>query len=169
MPGIGRCGSKTRPGMIPLRQGVLIRVRGMRIGRQAGEPGRAAMRWRAIRMPAEVDVANAREAREALLAAIGEGWAIVVADLGDTSFCDCAGVAALMSACLYAAEAGAQLRVVARTRAVLRTLELTGITQVMPVYPDLAAALGGTPATPVTPGAVPSAVRLRSRRRTDHG
>jgi anti-sigma B factor antagonist len=87
------------------------------------------------RMPAEIDIANAGQVRSDLLAAIDRGAAVVVADLSRTSFCDCAGVSALLAAASHAARAGAELRVVARASAVLRTFTLTGLVQALPVYP----------------------------------
>lgn len=95
-----------------------------------------------ISLPAEVDIANAGQVRADLLAAIDRGHQVVVADMSRTSFCDCAGVTALLAAGHYAARRGARLRVVARSRPVLRTFELTGLPLALGVYPASADALG---------------------------
>ncbi len=139
------------------------------LDRFAGEPVRSAVRWRAVRLPAEIDVANAEDACAALLAVIDEGTAVVIADLTETSFCDCAGVSALLSAARYAARAGSQLRIAARARPVLRMLDLTGTGRVVPVYRDLAAALGGAPPRSARRGATIDVLEFSSRRRTDCG
>ncbi|MGZ6800771.1 MAG: STAS domain-containing protein, partial [Mycobacteriaceae bacterium] len=78
---------------------------------------------------------------EQLVAAIVHGVAVVVADLSMTTFCDCAGVHSLLLARRAASASNAELRLVARSRAVLRILELLGTDQVLPVYPDVSAAL----------------------------
>lgn len=114
--------------------------------------------WPVTPLPAEVDIVNAGQVRADLLAVIDRGYPVVVADMSRTSFCDCAGVSALLTAGSYAARRGAQLRVVAGARAVLRTFELTGLPLALPVYAASADALrepdtartwqssGGTPA-----------------------
>jgi anti-anti-sigma factor len=96
-----------------------------------------------ISLPPEIDIANAEQVRDDLLDGIDQGYAVVVADMNSTSFCDCAGVAALLSAGSYAARRGAQLRVVARARSVLRMFELTGMQLRLPVYRNSADALEG--------------------------
>jgi len=105
-------------------------------------------------LPAEIDIANADQVRADLTAVISQGYLIVIADMSRTSFCDCAGVAALASAAGYAARRGVQLRIVARARAVLRIFELTGLLLAIPVYPTGAEALS-EPGTgpPWPPGA----------------
>jgi anti-anti-sigma factor len=92
-------------------------------------------------LPDEIDVVNAGPVGEQLVAAIVPGVAVVVADLSMTTFCDCAGVYSLLLADHTASASNAELRLVARSRAVLRILELLGTDQVLPVYPDLSAAL----------------------------
>lgn len=94
-----------------------------------------------ILLPPEIDIANAEQVAADLLMAIDQGYAVVVADMSRTSFCDCAGVAALLSAGSYAANLGAQLRIAARAKSVLRMFELTGLRLAMPVYRSSLAAL----------------------------
>jgi anti-anti-sigma factor len=87
-----------------------------------------------VLLPPEIDIANADSVRKDLMTAIGRGSTVVIADLSHTSFCDCAGVSALMTAGGLAARSGSELRVVARSRPVLRTFELTGLSQCVRVY-----------------------------------
>jgi anti-anti-sigma factor len=94
-------------------------------------------------LPDEIDVLNADPAGERLVAAIVPGVAVVIADLTATVFCDCAGVRSLLLAHAKASASSAELRLVVRSRAVLRILALLGADQVLPVYPDLSAALAG--------------------------
>lgn len=101
---------------------------------QPSLPAGSAPAWCTVLLPPEIDIANADSVRKDLLTAIGRGSALVIADLSRTSFCDCAGVSALMTAGGQAARSGSELRVVARSRPVLRTFELTGLSQCVRVY-----------------------------------
>jgi len=96
-----------------------------------------------IRMPAEIDAANADEVRQALLAAATPGTAILIIDMSGTTFCDSAGVHAIIAAYKQAAAVDTQLRLVAP--AVMRILTLVGVDQLVPLYPTLQAALAGAP------------------------
>jgi anti-sigma B factor antagonist len=96
-----------------------------------------------ITMPAEIDAATADEARRALLAAVSSGAAILVIDMSRTTFCDSAGLKAIIGARTQATKAGTQLRLVAT--AVLRIITIVGIDQLIPVYPTLEAALSEPP------------------------
>jgi anti-sigma B factor antagonist len=131
-------------------------------------------------LPAEVDIANADQARADLLAAVGRGCPVVIVDMSRTSFCDCAGVDVLLAAASQAVRVGAEVRVVARARSVLRTFELTGLQLALKVYattgdaqrgpPDSA---GAVPAGAVPAGAVlalpPATTRLRRHQPADAG
>ena len=96
-----------------------------------------------ITMPAEIDAATADEARRALLAAVSSGAAILVIDMSGTTFCDSAGLKAIIAAHTQATKGGTQLRLVAT--AVLRIITIVGIDQLIPVYPTLEAALTEPP------------------------
>ena len=91
-----------------------------------------------ITMPGEIDVTNADQAEQALLAALGEAPAVLVIDMSETTFCDSAGVQAIIAAHRHASATGKQLRLVAPT--VERILTLVGIGQVIPIFPTLDAA-----------------------------
>jgi anti-anti-sigma factor len=94
-------------------------------------------------MPAEIDVTNADAIRQGLLPAVSLGTAAVVIDMSGTTFCDSAGVHAIIATSQQAAANGTQLRLVAT--AVLRILTFIGVGQLVPIYPTLAAALAGAP------------------------
>jgi anti-anti-sigma factor len=118
-------------------------------------------------LPAEIDIANAGQVRADLMAVIDQGYPVVIADMSRTSFCDCAGVAALAAAGGYAARRGVQLRIVARARAVLRIFELSGLLLATPVYPTGAAAMSGPGTGPPWPPGAATPGSLSCRRRTD--
>jgi anti-sigma B factor antagonist len=92
-----------------------------------------------VTLPAEVDVTNADEIRQALLTAASPDVAVLIIDMSGTTFCDSAGVGAVIAAYRQATATGTELRLVAT--AVLRILELVGADQLIPIYPTLDAAL----------------------------
>ena len=94
-------------------------------------------------MPAEIDAVNADRVGQVLLSAVSLHAAVVVADMSGTTFCDSAGVHAVIAAYRQAAANGTQLRLAAT--AVLRIFAVVGVDQLVPVYPTLEAALAGTP------------------------
>jgi anti-sigma B factor antagonist len=98
-----------------------------------------------VTLPAEVDVAIAADVRDELLDAIGQGAAVVIADMTATVFCDSAGVTALAVAHKDAVTRGGQVRVVTSAPQVLRVLELTGLDLLIGVYPSEAQALADEP------------------------
>jgi anti-anti-sigma factor len=97
-------------------------------------------------MPAEIDAVNAERIRQGLLSAVSLSAAAVVIDMSGTTFCDSAGVQAIIAAYRQATANGTELRLVAT--AVLRILTIVGIGEVMPIYPSLEAALAGTSPAP---------------------
>jgi anti-anti-sigma factor len=103
-----------------------------------------------IRLPAEIDIANAGYVKDLLLAEVLPGRDVVIADLSGTFFCDCAGVSALIDAGRGATRAGVELRVVAQYRSVLRTFELAGLGACLPVYPTVSVASANGRADPAS-------------------
>ena len=61
--------------------------------------------------------------------------------MSGTTFCDSAGLKAILAAHAQAAKIGTELRLVAT--AVLRIMTIVGIDQLIPIYPTLEAALAG--------------------------
>jgi anti-sigma B factor antagonist len=105
--------------------------------RQVVWVGRVAV----IKLPAEIDVSNAEQAREDLLAAVGQDASLVIADMSATTFCDSAGVTALVRTARTANARGTGLRVAARAPAVTRVLTITGVDRLIEIYPSVAAAM----------------------------
>ena len=101
-----------------------------------------------VTVPAEIDTINAGEVRQALLAASHDATVLII-DMSGTTFCDSAGVQAIIDTYNQAAATHTQLRLVAT--AVLRILTLVGVDQLIPIYPTLEAALAGTPAAASAP------------------
>ena len=91
-----------------------------------------------ITMPAEIDAANADQIRQALLSAASPDATVLIIDMSGTTFCDSAGVHAILAAYRQAAPAGTQFRLV--TTSVLRIFQITGADQLIPIYPTLDAA-----------------------------
>jgi anti-sigma B factor antagonist len=96
-----------------------------------------------IAMPAEIDVTNADPIGQALVIAASQDTPVLIIDMSGTTFCDSAGVRAIITAHQHAATTGTRLLLVAAP--VLRMLTLTGVDQLIPIYPTLAAALAGAP------------------------
>jgi anti-anti-sigma factor len=97
-----------------------------------------------VTVPAEIDITNAGEVRRTLLGAASHDAAVLIIDMSGTTFCDSAGVQAIIDTYNQAAATRTQLRLVAT--AVLRILTLVGVDQLIPIYPTLEAALAAAPA-----------------------
>src|SRR5579863_6081644 len=98
-----------------------------------------------VRVPAEIDVTNTAGLRAALLEA-SQGAAAFVVDMTRTTFCDSAGIHALIDAYKQARAEGAEVLLAMSGEAVPRIFALTGVDQVIPSYPGLDEALRHTPA-----------------------
>ena len=98
-----------------------------------------------IALPVKIDMANADRAGQQLGSAITPGVRTVIADMAPTSFCDSSGINMLVRAHQQAAANGTELRLVAASPAVLRILTLTGLDQLLPIYPSLSQALATRP------------------------
>jgi anti-sigma B factor antagonist len=96
-----------------------------------------------VAVPAEVDVTNADAIRKEMLSAVSLGAPVVIIDMSGTTFCDSAGVEAVIVTYRQAAANGAELRLAATTAG--RVFTLVGADQLIPIYPTLEAALAGTP------------------------
>jgi anti-sigma B factor antagonist len=94
-----------------------------------------------VPLPAEIDMANAEDVGEQLRLAFAPDVTVVIADLGSTVFCDCAGSRQLVLAHKRAVASNRELRVVISSSTVLRVLAILGFDRVLEIYPDLAAAL----------------------------
>ncbi len=96
-----------------------------------------------VTLPAEIDVTNADMVREELLRVLDQGAALLIADLSKTSFCDSAGVSALVRTFRRAATGARGMRLVVSTPAVQRVLSITGVDRLMEAFPTVAASLAG--------------------------
>jgi anti-sigma B factor antagonist len=99
-----------------------------------------------VEFPAEVDLTVADAAREALLAVLNQGAALLVVDMTVTTFCDSSGIAAIVRAARRASAGGGQVRVAAAEPPVLRVFSLIGIDRLIEIHPTVADALGPAPA-----------------------
>ena len=98
-----------------------------------------------VRLPAEIDVTVADELREALLAVLNQGALGLIVDMTATTFCDSAGITALVRAVRRAAALGATLRLAASAPSVLRVFNLVGIDRLIDIYPSVLAARASLP------------------------
>jgi anti-sigma B factor antagonist len=94
-----------------------------------------------VTLPVEIDISNAGQVREDLLSALNRGAATLIVDMGGTTFCDSAGVSALVRAHKRATASGTDMRLVVSAPGVLRVLAITGVDHLMDVYPSIAASL----------------------------
>jgi anti-sigma B factor antagonist len=97
-----------------------------------------------VTLPAEIDIANAGQIREDLLSVLNRGAATLIVDMGGTTFCDSAGVNALVRAHKRATANGSKMHLVVSAPAVRRVLAITGVDHLMDLYPSVAASLAGT-------------------------
>jgi anti-sigma B factor antagonist len=98
-----------------------------------------------VTLPAEIDVTIADAVRDELLAILGQGATLLIADLSQTQFCDSAGVSSLVRTYRQASTSGSAVRLVVSTPAVQRVLSITGVDRLVDVFPSVAASLAGTP------------------------
>jgi anti-sigma B factor antagonist len=96
-----------------------------------------------VTLPVEIDIANADQVRDDLLSILNRGAATLIVDMGATTFCDSAGVNALIRAHKRATANGSKMRLVVRASAVRRVLDITGVDHLMDLYPSVAASLAG--------------------------
>ena len=105
-----------------------------------------------LTMPAEIDATNAGTARERMLAVLARDPVTLIVDMTPTQFCDSAGVRAILHAHQAATARQAELRLVIPAHAVRRAFTVTGLDQIIGLYPSLGASLaaGRPPAGPGT-------------------
>ena len=137
------------------------------LDRLADRTGRAPRGWKIVRLPRDIDIANAGQVTADLLAAGSPAPATVLGDMTATAFCDCAGVRALLAAGRGLMLAGGDLRIVVTARPVLRTFELTGLPRALPVYLSIPAALDGRGA--LTGQVAQNVIQISHHRRTGLG
>ena len=94
-----------------------------------------------VAFPEHVDMSNAAQIREQLLAVFDRGAVVVIADMSATAWCDYIGVDAVARACQRAAVCRAELRLVVTAPAVRRLLAAEGLDRLVPVYSSVEAAI----------------------------
>src|SRR6516162_9956604 len=140
----------------------------MAVGR---EPVAWTGRQAVVAFPEHVDMSNAAQIREQLLAVFDRGAVVVIADMSATARCDYVGVDAVARACQRAEVCGAELRLVATAPAVRRLLAAEGLDRLVPVYSSVEAAItAGEPDAPVPADDVEPAIAApRWPARPQHG
>ena len=98
-----------------------------------------------ITMPEEIDMSNGAEIQDSLLAALGERPQVLVVDMTPTTFCDSAGVRAIMLTHRQASAAGSELRLVIGSPGVSRVFSIIGAGQLVRIHDDLPSALAAGP------------------------
>jgi anti-anti-sigma factor len=96
-------------------------------------------------MPEEIDMANSGPIQQGLLSALRQRPAALVVDMTPTTFCDSAGVRAIMLTQRQAAAANCHLRLVISSPGVRRVFSLSGADQLAEVHSALASALHPAP------------------------
>jgi anti-sigma B factor antagonist len=97
-----------------------------------------------VTLPIELDQANAYAVRELLTAKLAPGG-LVIADMTSTTFCDSAGVGAVVHAWQRSNAQGCDLRLLALPGShVLRIFGLLGLDKALPIYHSLGEALAGS-------------------------
>lgn len=97
-----------------------------------------------VSLPVEIDISNADQIREDLLSVVNRGAGTLIVDMSATTFCDSAGVNALVRTLKRATASGTGMRLVVSTHAVRRVLDITGVDRLIDVYPSVAASLAST-------------------------
>lgn len=93
-----------------------------------------------VRMPDEIDIANAGQLVAELASACDSGASVVVADMTRTTFCDASGARMLVMAHKRAIESGVELRAAVASPRVRRVLSLLGLDSIVPIHATLDAA-----------------------------
>ena len=94
-----------------------------------------------VTLPQEIDISNADLIRDELLLLINRGPAVLIVDMAQTTFCDSAGVNALVRAHKRATANEAEIRLVVASPGVQRVLAITGVDRLIPIYPTVAASV----------------------------
>ena len=92
-------------------------------------------------LPEEIDAANADMVTDTLLTVLNRTGASVIADMTRTTFCDAAGIRAIIRAHIRARSLDTGLRVVLTSPIVRRIFQLTRVDELVRIYPALGLAL----------------------------
>jgi len=100
-----------------------------------------------VTLPAEIDLDNAGDVADTLLAVLNRGISLLVVDLTGTVFCDCSCVTALIRAYQRGQADGARVLLAGQTPAVRRLLALTSMDRIIGVFDTVPAALAAMAAS----------------------
>jgi anti-sigma B factor antagonist len=106
-----------------------------------------------ITVTGELDMDTAPELQEQITALLAEGGREFVFDLGEMPFCDSTGLSVFVRVKNACDELGGDVRLVRPQRSVHRILEISGLTDVLPVFDSLAEALPADSSGPDDVGA----------------
>jgi anti-sigma B factor antagonist len=104
-----------------------------------------------ISTPDELDLIHSDDLAAALLSALGEHPAVIV-DMTQTSFCDSSAISALIAGARQAAASQREMRIAVSAAQVLRVFALTGVDELLTVFPALHQALAVRPAAVAADG-----------------
>jgi anti-sigma B factor antagonist len=91
-----------------------------------------------VHVGGEIDLGTQSDFEDAVAAGMGSAAPVVVVDLGEVTFLGSVGLRVLLQANDEARHAGRTVRVVDGSAIVRRIIEVTGLEQVLSVYPTLA-------------------------------
>ena len=94
-----------------------------------------------VSVSGEIDVATAPGLRERLHELIAEDSSTVVVDLLGVTFLDSTALGVLVGAHKRCREAGGELRLVVTEPRIMKVFEITGLTEVFPIFRTVAGAL----------------------------
>jgi anti-sigma B factor antagonist len=110
--------------------------------------GGCRVRWAdnraVVTLPAHIQVSGAGRVREQLLTVINRGAVELIVDMTATLSCDYAGQDAVACAYQRAVASGTQLRLAIAASIVRRGFRVSGLDQLVPVYPTLEAAIAAS-------------------------
>jgi anti-sigma B factor antagonist len=101
--------------------------------------------WAMAVLPSEIDMTCAADVAADLGTLLGESIGVLVADMTATSFCDTAGVQALVGVHHAARAADSELRLVVPAASIRRAFELLEVDRVLLVYQSLDEAMADAP------------------------
>ncbi len=127
-------------------------------------PVRWTGRQAQVVLPEHIDVSNAGQIREELLAVINQGAEALIADMSATVSCDHAGADAVARAYQRAVVSHTELRLVVTSEVVLRMLGMTGVGRLVPAYPSVEAALAARSPTALSSAAANKTDGIRRAR-----
>ena len=112
-------------------------------------PVQWAGRQAVVALPEQIDVSNAGQIREELLAVINRGATALIADMTATMSCDYAGADAVVRASQRAVISGTDLRLVVTAPMVRQVLSVGGVDRLVSIYPSVEAATAAWAPAPV--------------------